>query len=391
MSQANSIKGRPTSHGPMNPVSPPKPDQNEPAPDVVTPGKTRLQRLRRPLMLLAPILLLGGGAYFYLTGGRYQSTDDAYTQAATVSISANVAGRVIEVDVHDNQIVQRGATLFRLDDAPLRSVVSQAAAHLAATRLQIESLKSTYQQRQVELTAARDTQAFAQRQYDRQNRLLASGIASQVQFDQAAHALDAARQQVANVQQQIGVALADLGGDPDIAPERHPLVEQAQAALDRAELDLSYTVIKAPTDGVVAKVEQLQVGDYIAASTPVFALVSTHDVWIEANFKEVQLARMHPGQIASVKIDRYPGRPFSAEVTSLSPSTGSQFSLLPPENATGNWVKVVQRVPVRLQLVNVDAAFLLQAGLSADVTVDTRERDAELAAASEHSPVEASR
>src|SRR6266446_3515176 len=218
-------------------------------------------------------------------------------------------------------------------------------------------------------------------EYDRQTRLLASGIASQAQFDQAAHALDAARQQVANVQQQIGVALANLGGDPNIAPERHPLVAQAQAALDRAQLNLSYTVISAPTDGVVAKVEQLQVGDTIAASAPVFVLVSTRDVWIEANFKEVQLARMRPGQTATVEIDRYPGRRFSAEVTSVSPSTGSQFSMLPPENATGNWVKVVQRVPVRLQLTQVDAGFLLQAGLSANVTVDTHSHDPKLAAA----------
>ena len=355
-------------------------DQNAPVGAALSIRKTRLQRLRWPLMSLAAIAVLGGAAYFYITSGRYQSTDDAYAQTATVSISANVAGRVSEIEVRDNELVQRGATLFKLDDAPFRIAVSDAAARLADTRLQIESLKSTYRQRQVELRAARDTQSYAQQQYDRQARLLASGIASQAQFDQAAHALDAARQQVANVQQQIGVALANLGGDPNIAPERHPLVAQAQAALDRAQLNLSYTVISAPTDGVVAKVEQLQVGDTIAASAPVFALVSTRDVWIEANFKEVQLARMRPGQSATVEIDRYPGRRFSAEVTSVSPSTGSQFSLLPPENATGNWVKVVQRVPVRLQLTHVDAGFLLQSGLSADVIVDTHSPDRKLAA-----------
>jgi membrane fusion protein (multidrug efflux system) len=356
-------------------------DQNAPVTGALPVRKTRLQRLRWPLMSLAAIAVVGGGAYFYVTGGRYQSTDDAYAQAATVSISADVGGRVSEIAVHDNELVHRGAVLFRLDDAPFRIAVSDAAAHLADTRLQIESLKSTYRQRQVELRAARDTQAYAQQQYDRQTRLLGSGIASQAQFDQAAHALDAARQQVANVQQQIGVALANLGGDPNIASERHPLVAQAQAVLDRAQLNLSYTVISAPTDGVVAKVEQLQVGDTIAASAPVFALVSTRDVWIEANFKEVQLARMHPGQAATVEIDRYPGRRFSAEVTSVSPSTGSQFSMLPPENATGNWVKVVQRVPVRLQLSHDDKGFLLQAGLSANVTVDTHSPDPKLAAA----------
>jgi membrane fusion protein, multidrug efflux system len=353
------------------------------APAAVAVRKTRLQRLRWPLMLLVVIVVIGGGGYLYFMGGRYQSTDDAYAQAATVSISSNVAGRVSEIEVHDNEFVHRGATLFKLDDAPYRIVVSDAAAHLADTRLQIESLKSTYRQRQVELHAARDTQAYAQQQYDRHTRLLKTGIASQAQFDQAAHALDAARQQVANVQQQIGVALANLGGDPNIPQDRHPVVAQAQAALDRAQLNLSYTVIGAPTDGVVAKVEQLQVGDTIAASAPVFALVSTGDVWIEANFKEVQLARMRPGQMATVKIDRYPGRTFQAKVISLSPSTGSQFSLLPPENATGNWVKVVQRVPVRLQLTQFDAEFPLQTGLSADVTVDTRASGPKLADASE--------
>jgi membrane fusion protein (multidrug efflux system) len=330
-------------------------------------------------MLLAPVLVIIG-AFFYFTNGRYQSTDDAYTQAATVSISPNIAGRVVEIDVHDNEIVQRGAVLFRLDDASFRIAVSNAMAHLAATRLQVQSLKSVYRERQSELRAARDSEAYARQQFDRQRRLLASGIASQAQYDQASHARDAALQQVASAEQQIGVALADLDGDPDIAPARHPLVEEAQAALDRAQLDLSYTTILAPAKGIVAKVEQLQVGDYIAASAPVFALVSTDNVWIEANFKEVQLARMRAGQSATVTIDRYPGRRFAAEVTSMSPSTGSQFSLLPPENATGNWVKVVQRVPVRLRLVDVDPGLLLQTGLSADVKVDTRSSAREPAA-----------
>jgi membrane fusion protein (multidrug efflux system) len=362
----------------------------EPQDEIDPTAKQRMagmRRWRRPLMLLAPVLVVIG-AYFYFTSGRYQSTDDAYTQAATVSISANVSGRVVEVDVHDNEVVQRGAVLFRLDDAPFRIAVNNARAHLAAARLQVQSLKSVYRQRQAEMRAARDSDAYARQQLDRQRRLLASGIASQAQFDQASHAHDAALQQVASAQQQIGVALADLDGDPDIALERHPLVQEAQAALDRAQLDLSYTTILAPAKGIVAKVEQLQPGDHIAASAPVFALVSTDNVWIEANFKEVQLARMRPGQAATVTIDRYPGRRFAAQVMSLSPSTGSQFSLLPPENATGNWVKVVQRVPVRLQLVDVNPEFLLQTGLSVDVKVDTRSNAREPAASARLPPGE---
>jgi membrane fusion protein, multidrug efflux system len=340
--------------------------------------RTRLQRLRIPLMMLAPLLVVGGAILWYVFGGRYASTDDAYTQAATVSISANVSARVTEVGVRDNQIVNKGAILFRLDDASFRIAVSEAEASLASARLQITALKSTYRQRQTELRAARETLAYEQQEFDRNKRLLTSGIVSRAQFDQASHALDAARQQVAGAQQQVDAVAADLAGNPDIPLEKHPQVQQAQAALDRAQLNLSYTTVVAPSDGIVTKVEQLQVGDYITASTPLFALVSNHDVWIEANFKEVQLAHMQVGQTATIKIDRFPDKNFSGVVVSMSPSTGSQSSLLPPENATGNWVKVVQRVPVRLHLAGGDATHPLQAGLSADVTVDTHSGDAHL-------------
>jgi membrane fusion protein (multidrug efflux system) len=329
------------------------------------------ERLRLPLMLLAPVVVVAGATYFYLTGGRYESTDDAYVEAARVSVSSNVAGRVSEVDVRDNQPVKKADVLFRLDDAPFRISVEEAAAQLAAARLQIESLKSSYRERQAELRSAQDTLAYQQRELERQQRLLGSGISSQAQVDRALHARDTAKQQVAAAEQQIASVLASLGGDPNIAPDRHPSVQQAKAALDRARLNLSYTVITAPSDGVVTKVEQLQVGDYIAASTPVFALVSNHHLWIEANFKEVQLAHVRAGERAIVELDTYPGKTFVAKVASVSPGTGSQFSVLPPENATGNWVKVVQRLPVRLELESADPAYPLHAGLSASVSVDT--------------------
>jgi membrane fusion protein (multidrug efflux system) len=328
------------------------------------------ERLRWPLMVGVPVIAGIGGAYYYLTSGRYQSTDDAYLRAAQVTVSSNVAGRVSEVDVHDNQLVHSGQTLFKVDDRPFRIAVEETHARLASARLQIEALKATYYQRQADLRSAQSALEYQLREYERQTRLLSSGISSQSQVDRALLARNEAQQTVAAVQQQITSTLASLGGDPGIPVDKHPTVLQAQAELDRAELNLSYTVIKAPIDGVVTRVEQLQVGNYIKDAAPAFALVSTRDVWIEANFKEVQLAHMQVGQSARVRLDAYPGHEFRARVTSVSPGTGSEFSILPPENASGNWVKVVQRLPVRFELEETLPAA--RSGLSADVTVDTR-------------------
>ncbi len=334
------------------------------------PSRSLRERLRLPLMIGVPLLAVAAGVYYYLTSGRYQSTDDAYVRAAQVAISSNVSGRVSEVDVHDNQRVRRGEVLFRLDERPFRIAVEDARAKLASARLAIESLEATYRQRQADLRAAESSLDYQQREYERQMRLLASGITSQAQADRALLARNTARQNVAAAQQQITSVLASLGGDPNLPVDRHPSVEQAQAELDRALLNLSYTTISAPIDGIVTRVDQLQVGDYITAATPAFMLVATRDVWVEANFKENQLGRMHPGETARVRIDAYPGRTYDAVVASVSPGTGAVFSLLPPENATGNWVKVVQRLPVRLRFEGDVPP--LQAGLSATVTVDTQ-------------------
>jgi membrane fusion protein (multidrug efflux system) len=340
------------------------------------PPQARAALIRRWVLMGGGVLLaIVAGIWYYLATGRYVSTDDSSVQAAQASISANVPGRVIELDVHDNQQVHRGEVLFRLDDRSFRIAVEEAQAKLASARMQINAAKADYRHQLSDQSAARDTLAYQQREYERQQRLLQSGISSRAQAEQAQHAVQLAQSQLNSAQQQVGSVLAMLGGNPELPVEQHPLVMQAQAALDRANLDLSYTVIRAPDDGVVARVEQLQVGDYINAATPVFGLVSSRDVWVEANFKEDELTYMRAGQSAQVRIDAYPGRQFRARVVSLSPGTGAQFSLLPPENATGNWVKVVQRVPVRLQLDPAefsDISTPLHAGLSAEVTVDTQ-------------------
>ena len=354
--------------------APLRPEGREPA----ARAKSLGERLRLPLMWGIPLLMAAAGLYFYLTGGRYQSTDDAYLRAAEVAISANVSGRVSEVDVRDNQQVRRGQLLFRLDDRPFRIAVEAARARLQGARLQVESLKADHRQRVADLRSAQSALAYAEREYRRESRLLASGIASQAQVDRALLARSEAQQSVAAAKQQITAALAKLGDQADIAVDAHPLVEQAQAALDRALLDLSYATVRAPSDGIVTGVEHLQAGGYLSAATPAFVLVSTHDVWVEADFKEDQLGHMHAGDSATVKIDAYPGRTFQAVVASITPGTGSQFSVLPPENATGNWVKVVQRLDVRLHLEgNLPA---VRSGLSAAVTVDTRSRAPQRAA-----------
>src|SRR5438067_2588836 len=316
-------------------------------------------------MLAGPLVVLIAATWWYLTSGRYVSTDDAYIQAARTMISTDVAGRVVAVEIGDNQRVTKGQVLFRLDDRPFRIAIEEAKAMLAAARLQIEAMKATYRQKLAELRAAQDTLIYQQREFERQRQLAASGVAARATYDQVQNAQQQAEHKVTSTQSDANNILAQLGGDANIATDQHPTVQRAQAALDKAELDLSYAVVKAPENGIVTKVEQVQPGSYVTASTPVFSMVSDR-IWVEANFKETELTYMRPGQRATVEIDTYPGVVFDAHVESLSPGTGLTFSLLPPENATGNWVKVVQRLPVRLALED-PRNRLLHAGLSATV------------------------
>lgn len=337
---------------------------------MINPSQNK-NRLRQYLFIGGAVLFITIAAIFYFTGGRIVSTDDAYVQAARVDISANIAGRVTKIFVKENQLVQRGELLFELDNREYVIAVNDARAKLENAKLQVSALKATYMQRQADALAAEATLLYLTHEFERQKGLAAKGISSQEQLDLAQHALADATQKLSAARAEQKNVRSLLGNDLAININDHPTVQQAQAMLERAQLNLSYTVIKAPMDGIVSKVDQLQVGEYINAATPVFSLISNNIVWVEANFKETELAYMHPGQKTTIEIDAYPDRTFQGSVESLSSGTGSSFSLLPPENATGNWVKVVQRLPVRIIIDDLDPKQPLHSGLSAVVKVDT--------------------
>jgi membrane fusion protein (multidrug efflux system) len=326
--------------------------------------------LRRALFIVGPVAALLIALFLYLHGGRYEATDNAYVQSEKVGITANVSGNVIAVMVHDNQHVRAGDILFKIDPAPFRAAVAEAEARLATARSEIRTLRTNYGSGASELKAAQDRLNFAQREARRQKELLAEGISSQAQYDNASLAAVTAAQQIQTLQQQNAGVAASLGSSLTGSLDANGVVRGALAALDRARLNLQWTIVRAPQDGIVTKVDQLPVGAYVAASRPVFTLVGER-LWIEANFKENQLNYMRLGQPTTIRIDAFPGLRLTGRVASFSPGTGNSFALLPAENATGNWVKVVQRLPVEIALDHIPSDVPLHAGLSADVTVDT--------------------
>jgi membrane fusion protein (multidrug efflux system) len=352
-------------------VAAPDPEEQTTSRPVTPPARPK--RLRRILLALGPLVLIVVGSWLYFSGGRYVSTDDAYVQADTTSIATDISGMVAEVAVNDNQQVEQGQLLFRLDDEPYRIALAAAQAQLSATRNDIEASRAGYRQKLAELKQAQEDVAFYEREFARQTDLVGRNISSRVQYDQAQRNLAVSREKVASIQQQAQQVLASLGGNVDLPTESQARYLDAKAKVDKAERDLRRTAVLAPRAGVVAKVTSLQPGEMLQAGTPAFTLVS-NEIWIEANPKESELTHVRPGQSVTVIVDTYPGLEWHGTLASISPATGAQFAVLPAQNASGNWVKVVQRIPVRIRVETTKEAPPLRAGMSATVEIDTGHR-----------------
>ncbi len=332
-------------------------------------GKARKRSgLRRLLMIGGVVVVLIGCGYFYLTSGRYVATDDAYVKAAKILIAPQVAGAIIAVPVTDNQSVKESDVLAVIDPAAYKIAAAEASAKLANTYMTIDQLKAQYRQKREELAKAGIDVDFTRREYERRAALIKSGSISQTEFDDSKRQRDATLKIVASLKEEIDGIVAALAGDPDIDPKNHPLYQEAQAALHQAELDLERTTIKAPVDGIIGTTPH--VGDYARAGLPLLNLIGTKDVWIEANYKETELTHVKVGQPVSIEVDTYPGHEWQGRVESISPATGSEFSVLPAQNATGNWVKVVQRIAVRIAVDSNPIDMPLRVGMSAHVIID---------------------
>lgn len=351
---------------PATPAAVALPDTPVPAP------KRKARRSGRFLLMLAlPLAMVVGGGYVWVTGGRYQETENANLRQARVAIASDTAGRIVDVNVAENQSVKKGDVLFAIDPEPYRIALAQADAAVAAARLNVEQLRAAYSQSMAQERSAASEVDYAQSQFDRAADLANKGINAKSSLDQARNDLDKAKQQLAVTAQGIESAKAALGGNPDIETDRHPTVMAALASREKAAYDLAHSTVRAPADGVIAQASSFKVGQFVGEGTALFSLVETGDTWIDANFKETQLTHLKPGQTAEVVLDTYPDRTFEAKVLAIGAGTGAEFSLLPAQNATGNWVKVTQRIPVRLELADADAKMALRTGMSATVTVDT--------------------
>ncbi|HVH79485.1 MAG TPA: HlyD family secretion protein [Stellaceae bacterium] len=329
------------------------------------------QLVRGVLLALLPLALLAGG-YWYVTGGQVMSTDDAYVEADKVGVSTDISGIVKEVDVRENQHVDSGQVLYRLDDLQFRLALARANAQIGMVGDALNALKANYRDMQTQILQAQYDVEYYGTEFRRQQTLLGGGVASQQAFDTARRNLQNAQQKLASLNQQLAAIAASLNGDPDGAIEQNPRYLDAVAQRDEAQRQLNHTVVKAPFAGIATNVPSIVPGKYLQASTTAFYLVAADHVWVDSNPKETELTYVRSGQPVTVTVDTYPDRQWRGTVESISPAAAQEFALLPAQNTSGNWVKVVQRIPLRVRVDTSDASLPpLRAGMSVEVGVDT--------------------
>ena len=342
----------------------------DPQMDVKSDAPAKPRRLARLALLgSVPLLLIGGATAYYIANDHYVSTDNAYVQQDKVSISAEVGGRIIDVAVHENDVVNAGDLLFRIDPAPYRIAIEQADAAIAAAQVRVSSLQTEYQTTGVDIESAREDVAFYEKEYQRQSALMQAGFTTRARLQAAEHALSDARSRVASAQANATKARAALATG-SAAPGVNPAIKAGQAQREQALLNLARTEVRAPVSGVVSQADRLQPGQMMVQGLPGVTIVASNRSWIEANFKETDLAHMRVGQPAEITFDAYPELKLRGKVSSIGAGTGSEFSVLPAQNANGNWVKVTQRVPVRIAITDKPKRAMI-AGLSAHVRIDT--------------------
>jgi membrane fusion protein, multidrug efflux system len=342
-------------------------------------------RLRMTLLVGLPLLAAVIGFGIYITGGRYISTDNAYVGAQKVLITPDISGKIIHVAIREGQHVKPGDELFTLDKVPYQLQLDGANGKLDAARSAFNKLKTSYKSLNDLLDLAQKNVDLKQRDVDRKTKLVQTQAGSQLDVDTSLGALVTAQLELEFTRQQRDTTLNQLLGNPDLPLEQFPEYAQAKAALDNAQRDFNHTTIRAPISGTATQVDNIQVGRFVPAGTPILSVVDDIAPWVDANPKETDITYLRVGQKASLDIDSFPGHTFKGTVLAVSPGTGAQFSILPPQNATGNWVKVVQRVPVRIAFDKDENTRLLRSGMSVNVEIDTHHSRMPFASATETS------